>query len=330
MSINSKPASYAVIVPVGPTQLEIERVSDLLESVWTYEPQANLCVLIDDSPQDRQLGGRVPRPPNGDIISLVNPRRGLGNPVLGGHCTSILSCLRAIYDHGPVEMVIRLDSDALIIGSFSESIREFVHRHPDAGMIGTLGKTCRREEPDYGWEADAPSPLVVWEQGITDEMINHARENGSSIIISDLDPIEPEALDGFISIRDHIRLAMKGGYSWLEYCQGGAYVLNFEIVIRMAQRSYLDNPIDWVCIPVAEDVVLGMYARAVGMKIMDFSDRGQPFGVQHQGLAYKPDELLDRGHAIIHSVKNDRKYSEVEIRDFFWNVRTFPQRAPKD
>jgi hypothetical protein len=69
--------------------------------------------------------------------------------------------------------------------------------------------------------------------------------------------------------------------------------------------------------PVPEDVMMGMYTRAVGLRSMDFSMAGQPFANHYRGLPYAPRELVQRGHAIIHSVKRDAEFAEGEIRRFF-------------
>ena len=46
---------YAIAVAVGPDPKELERVSDLIESVRAYEPGPCHFVMIDDSPEDRDL-----------------------------------------------------------------------------------------------------------------------------------------------------------------------------------------------------------------------------------------------------------------------------------
>ena len=68
---------------------------------------------------------------------------------------------------------------------------------------------------------------------------------------------------------------------------------------------------------VPEDVMIGMYARTVGLRSLDFSLPGEPFGNHHRGLAYSPRELVRRGHSLIHSTKGDIDYSEWHIRRYF-------------
>src|SRR5262249_54781885 len=81
-----------------------------------------------------------------------------------------------------------------------------------------------------------------------------------------------------------------------------------------SQRGYLSAPEIWVDAPVPEDVMMGMYTRAVGLRSMDFSMAGQPFANHYRGLPYAPRELVRRSHAIIHSVKRDAEFPAEEIR----------------
>ena len=50
--------SFAVIVPVGPGTDELRRFHDLIDSLWSYEPAARMCVAIDSSTQARRLAPR--------------------------------------------------------------------------------------------------------------------------------------------------------------------------------------------------------------------------------------------------------------------------------
>jgi hypothetical protein len=285
-------SGFAVIIPPGPGETERRRVLDLMDSLWTYEPGARLCVVIDDSGEARDLfpAGEWP---GCEFVTLRGPFHGRGEPLLGRLSAGILLALRTIHESGPFEFIVRLDTDALIIAPFRNAVREFIQVHPEAGMVGTLGSTCQREAPYYGCEKTATSDVF-------------------------------RALDGAGAgnpsadrIREHARIAVENGYRGKEYCQGGAYVLPFETVARMASAGCLDFPEDWLPMAVPEDVMIGMYTRTVGLRSVDFSLPGQPFGNHHRGLAYSPPELVRRGHALIHSTKGDVEHSERYIRHYF-------------
>jgi hypothetical protein len=241
-------------------------------------------VAIDSAPRARRL---MDRPPC-RLMTLRRPFDGAGEPLLGRLSAAILLALGTVHAAGRVDFVLRLDTDALVIGPFAAAVRDFLRRHPQNGMLGTLGCTCRRDEPYYGCEARAVSDVM------------YARHR---------------------HIRAHARRAIGNGYRAKEYCQGGAYVLPFRTLERMARRGYLAAPEIWVEAPVPEDVMMGMYTRAVGLRSMDFSMPGQPFANHYRGLPYAPRELVRRGHAIIHSVKRDAEFPENEIRRFFRDRR---------
>jgi hypothetical protein len=285
-------SEFAVIIPAGPGDAERRRFRDLMDSLWTYEPGARLCVVIDSSSEARDLLPAGERP-GCEAVTLRAPYDGQGEPLFGRLSAGILLALRRVHESGPFEFVVRLDTDALIIAPFRNAVREFIRHHPEAGMVGTRGSPCRREAPYYGCEKTATSDVF--------EALDAAGPENPA----------PER------IREHARMAVENGYRGKEYCQGGAYVLPFETVARMSSAGCLDFPGDWLPLAVPEDVMIGMYTRTVGLRSVDFSLPGQPFGNHHRGLAYSPVELVRRGHALIHSTKGDVEHSERDIRHYF-------------
>jgi hypothetical protein len=195
-------SGFAVIIPPGPGDNERRRVLDLMDSLWSYEPGARLCVVIDDSGDARDLfpAGEWP---GCKLVTLRSPYGSRGEPLFGRLSAGILLALRTVHESGPFEFVVRLDTDALIIAPFRNAVREFIESNPEAGMVGTLGSTCRREAPYYGCEKTATSDVF---QALDAE-----------------GPANPSP----DRIREHARIAVENGYEGKEYCQGGAYVLPF-------------------------------------------------------------------------------------------------------
>jgi hypothetical protein len=131
----------------------------------------------------------------------------------------------------------------------------------------------------------------------------------------------PHDSPGSARIEAQLNSAYRNGYVGKEYCQGGIYVLPFRTLERMFQFGCFEYPEDWLPLAVPEDVMMGMFTRTVGLESTDFSMPGEPFGSNWRGLAYSPEEMLRRGHALIHSVKSDPQYSELELRRFFKSHR---------
>ena len=317
------PNGYAIVVPVGAAPIELVRLVDLFDAVCHFEPNLRCCVLLDNAPASRHLE-RIVRLRRGETISLLHSHRETGHVLLGSGCAGMLAALQTIAQRGIPDYVLRLDSDAMIIGPFDRAVRRFIDNQPRAGMIGAVGKTCRRDWPGYGSESCIESSLIKMAR---DEASLLNRLEWTSAVyqwdpIRETRPAAANALRGLASIRAHICRAIEHGYSTLEYCQGGGYVLTPEFVRRMAQRGYLDSAGDWASLPVAEDVMIGMYVRAVGLEVRDFSNTGEPFGTHFRGLAYPPPRLLSRRYAIVHSVRNNPAWSEDAIRAYFKAHRT--------
>ena len=131
---------FAVIVPIGPGTEELRRFHDFIDSLWSYEPGARLCVALDSSPYGRNLAPRDKRTCR--FIALRAPFHGFGKPLMGRLSASLLLGYEIIRRAGPFDFVLRADTDALITGGFRETVSRFLREHPRTGMLGTLGFTC--------------------------------------------------------------------------------------------------------------------------------------------------------------------------------------------
>ena len=294
----------AVLVLVGPTDQEVDRAEDTLESLWAYEPAVGWCVLVDDSVDDRRLSRRVRCPPTAEVVSIPNPRRGRGNGLLGGTCAGVLSALSWIHAHADPQFCLKLDTDALVIAPFVDKIARAFEAAPGTGMLGSYDMTCngaRRSFVRWGRRvAKLGAPLAVWRK--PPRRLRHVQVNlwGRRAIV-----------------RRHIQAALAQGYERGTHCLGGAYAVRAEMLRRMAARGYLEDPLLWLDSACGEDVMMGIYTRAVGLSSMNLVGRDEPFGIEHRGLVDSPVNLVARGFSLIHSVKNDPTFSEEEIRAFF-------------
>lgn len=294
--------NFAVFLAVGPGQKEIDRTADLLDSLWAYEPYTPWFVFVDDSVQDRQLTKYFRFPDTCKAISIVNPRQGKGIGHTGGLNTATLSALQWISKHTDTSFTLKLDTDALVIAPFAEKINHAFASMSNVGILGSYKKTCNGDLRDFSdWATyyrKLSSPISISRVGR--KIFFHLGFWGKPA-----------------TIRRHINSALNNGYEPGEHCQGGAYAISSNLISQMAMNGYLEDPLLWLHTPVGEDSMMGMYTKATNMQLYGFVEQDQPFGVKYAGLADTPENLLSRGYSLIHSIKNDKKFSEEEIRDFY-------------
>jgi hypothetical protein len=310
------------LVLLGDNSDDIEGASELCASIFHYEPHSVHVLLVCDGDaalsQTMAITARF-----GDRLTAalappkhpVDARGDLGANVLYG--------LDLIESRFRGSFVLKLDADSLTIGPFFERIHQFLSLNAQCGVCGTLGRTNAREEETYGFERTKESSLV--------RMIS-SRPSAQWSLISSLpdsellqyarnDPTIASSLRAYATIARPVQEALLCGYRWLEYCQGGGYAISWSFLKAMRSASYLAQARSLLSLPTGEDVLLSMYCRSLGFHVMDYSDNGQPFACKWRGLPYPPDVLIQRQHAIIHSLKGDGRASREQLQLTFKALR---------
>lgn len=276
-----------VAIPVGPAEADVGRTHDLLAALRAHEPRAQRVVVVDDAP-----GGR---PWPAGVAVVPNPRAGRGIGTLGGTCTATLAGLAWAHANAPGAWVLRLDTDALVIGPFVEAI-EAAWQDGD-GVLGSCHRTCNGERRDLSswdsWVRRHAHPVWLW---------RHPPRR-----LRYVQPAIPV-------VRRAVREALAQGYTPGEHCIAAGCAISAPMLDAMAQRGWLDAPRRWLNTLLGDDIMLGIMARALGLELRDLHN---VFGLKHIGLADTPERLVERGFAVVHSVKNDPRYGEAEIRAFF-------------
>jgi len=308
---------FAAVIPVGSEANDIERLSAVVESLCFHEDQLKWLVLIDDAVPVRPLTSLVHTPKDCVVACISNPWNGYRDGPNGGLCTGLLSALAWVTETAEPDFVLKLDLDALVIRPFAKTIRRIIVESPDVGLIGVVGRTCDRSRKTYGFEESVPSPLIE-----ILNLIRGSRDSQKHFWNINRSSITGGQLEAFVRLRSHIEHAELNGYSYLHYCQGGAYAISPSMLRGLTQESLLGAMTAWMEVPVNEDVIMGMYAYAVGKKLLDSSREGQLFGLHWRGLPFGLKELHTKGYSIIHSTKNNKRYTEQHIRSFFKSIRT--------
>jgi len=305
--------SYAILVAVGPDPKELDRVADLIESVRAYEGDPCHFVMVDDGQSDHALAQHFSVPDNWTPISVPHPRRQFPERAAKaqrgkGICASILQGLSWIGKNAPeARFTLKMDTDALVIGPFVEKLAGIIEKRPNVGMIGAYNRTPSGTERDISKNARTVESLYR-----PPTLMRRLRNAFSS--------------DEFATISRHIGAAVRNGYRFGEHCLGGAYAVSRELLSRMNRDHYLDDPSLWLPIDCPEDVMVGIYTKAVGCDYLGYVGTNEVFGVRHKGLDDTPQRLVERGYSVIHAVKNDPTFGEDEIRLFFQTRRTLVSR----
>jgi hypothetical protein len=293
----------AVVVPVGPQPAELDRLVDLAASVGCYEPGRSWLVMVDDHDQPRGLDKLVSGAGSFRPVALHHPRRDASVAYRKGKgiCTAVLMALRWVQAETDATSVLKLDTDSLVIGPFSERIERCFAQQPDVAMIGAYDRTPNGTERD----------------------VRHHGRTVMSMLNPSFDWRHPRAglrarfAQPMRMIRSHIARALRNGYSPGEHCLGGGYALCRRFIDRMAGNGFFDHAQRWMNVDLPEDVMIGIYVRACAMRFANFVDEQQVFGVRHQGLPDVPAQLVRRGYAVIHALKNDARSDEPTLRAFF-------------
>jgi hypothetical protein len=280
-----------VAIPVGPSDADVARTHDLLAALRAHEPGAGHVVLVDDAPAPRAW-------PDG-VAVVPNPRRGRGIGTLGGTCTATLAALGWAHARARGQWVLRLDTDALVIGPFVDALE--AEWRPGDGVLGSCRRTCNGE----------PRDLTPW-AGVV-------RRHARPVWVWRHPPRRLRHVQPAVTVaRRAVREALARGYEPGEHCIAAGCAISARMIAGMADRGWLDRPRRWLNTRLGDDIMLGIMARALGL---DLRDMHSVFGLKHIGLADSPERLLERGFAVVHSVKNDPQHREDEIRAFFADQR---------
>jgi hypothetical protein len=299
--------SFAVLVPVGPSQTDLERVPDLLDSLLHFEGGAvRHLILLDDSPAPRGLERLVP--PSHLDVHLV--RISLGRRRLHQYQAIAAGTLAGLSLAGRlgVEAVLRLDTDSLVVGPFAAEILAAFRDDPGLGIVGSYDTMCNGDERDWSpWVmpirlATLPLPVVPGHDG--------ARP-----------AISRPSVRRAIRRRRQLRRAKRNGYRLGEHCLGGGYAANGRLAAWLTEPANLRQSAAWLDSRIGDDAIIGLVARAAGFSQRGMVAGGRPFALAFVGLPAPPKELVEMGAGIVHSVKNDA-IPEREVRRVFAGYRT--------
>ena len=296
---------FAVIMLIGPGPKEVERARDVVESLTTYEPENFTLFLVDDVPSGRPLVEEIAPHIRERTVYLKNPRNGKGSGWCAGTTTGLLTAFRRASDL-PIEFVLKIDTDTLIIGRFSEKVAARFRKVPHIGILGAYQYSPARMKD----RSSSPAlekllrQVTIWRR---------TPLGGPALQVA--------LLGKYRRIRDIIRKAILNGYRLGEHCSGGGFAASASCVRAMRDAGRLEHPTMWLRTPLGDDTVAALCAASVEYGIQSFEGKGDPFACKHVGLPDTPERLAEAGYSIIHSVKDHGKQSEEAIRAYFRHRR---------
>lgn len=304
-----------LLMSVGPGPLELERLRDFLPAIFHWEPAVRSVVFIDDALEPRGLATAFDLPIGVVCHSIPHPRQGAGSGVWGGLVEGILLGLGWIALHEPSSaMVLKIDTDALVIGPFADKATAFLQANPAVGLLGLHDRHCSGE----------PRSFAPWNRAV----MNHALPVGTRRTAANGRRLRWQLFNAFGTQRRIVLRARAHGYLWGEHCLGGAYLVRGQTVRDLHAQGLLRHARFWRDSAIGEDVVVGLYVRAAGWAMQGFAAPREVFGIAYVGLPFPLRKLEARGYSIIHSVKNDAHESEADIRRYFQARRVPSELTP--
>ncbi len=295
---------FAILVAIWPDEAEVKRLKDLVDSLLHYEPECNCCVLVNDGVPDAQLRAAAAAFGTRAVI-LPNPRRGRGFGFTGGLTVGILAGLEWIEKQSDIDFVVKLDPDSLIIGPFAKRIHCLFAANPEIGQAGTYRKYPDGTENFSGLDWGALierlyRPLTYWSPSMF-------AKRRLQIGLAGRDR----------KIRRIIREALLNGYALGDCCQGGGYAVSRAALRAFREKGYFEDPHLFLNSPLGEDITVGLLIKAAGLRLKDFNQPGEVFGVKFKGLCAQLSDLVSKNYGVIHSVKDFEDLRESEVRSFF-------------
>lgn len=280
----------AVVVPVGPRE-PTRDIVDTIASIERFTGPRTSVVLVNDGarPEIAALGRRGQRAV--DVVDVP----GSGSGVAGG--LSWLTCtgLRTAVADPDVDVLLRMDSDALVTGDgLEDRARETFAANPAIGLLGSYTHLSSGTERDFG--------PAAWMLG------------------QDLTQRRRERLLWSLNLRRILWSARRHGYTDGEHVLAAAAVFSGDCVRRLSRAGLLP-PAGVRSSLLPDDQFLGLAVRAVGRRFGDFATGDLPVAVAWHGLPDTPQSLVAAGKAVVHSVKTWQDQDGDTTRAWFRHRR---------
>ena len=220
-----------------------------------------------------------------------------GGGLYGDLYLNLGSCFAHVVQHYQFESLLRIDTDALVIGPNPE--QDAMTLFDDDPLVGSAGNYLY----EFGGSRRDPS----W---VASKIRRHTRQPRSVIR-------HPKQ---FLAMWRVLSPALRNGYYLGEEVFGGACFYSYPALKTLHGHGYLPRG-SLSTTSLQEDEIFGLSLRAFGYHFADLWEFNRSFGCTWGTLPASPQELLDGGAKVIHSVRDYEGLSEAETRAFFRHLR---------
>ena len=298
--VNHSPVSKVkvrtvVVIPLGP-KCKMDYVIDTISSVLHYIPEERAILIADDSQNPdfvRKIEAFYP-----DAI-ILSSRQNLGKG--SGLYVNLSIAYRYALDHFDFEVLLRLDTDALMIGyGADEAIASYFAAHPDVGLAGTYVKGNHHVD-EWGNKWDSYGGRVY--------TIAIAKVVNLYFLRAPL---------SLWRMRRRLFKAIYHGYEFGDLIFGGSYAFSRAGLEALRAEGLLPMP-NFLGVNLEEDHIFSVLMRSVNKELGNLTE---VFGCVWKGLPASPEQLCEADKKIIHSTRYYKKLlREGDIRTFFRSRR---------
>lgn len=271
----------AVLIPVGPA-CRPAFVRDTLESAAFWLGKDVPIVVLDNSGTGMGPCAAADMP----AVDILTFPAACG--VHGKLFVMLAQGLARILDRYDPEVVVRMDTDALVVGpDLIERAQARFAADPGLAGLGAWRISATGAPRDFTTAAKALAHAT-------------ARTDESGLLVAGA-----------------VRMALAHDYTPGEHLLGGGCLLHRRGLDALEAMGVLEQPC-LAALNVGEDVLFSLFIRAAGLTLGEFARAGEPLGCKWRGLPADPPTLQAQGRALVHSVRHfGRGWDEARIRAWF-------------
>ncbi|WP_323813283.1 hypothetical protein [Cellvibrio sp. NN19] len=303
---------YAILLLLGPGQLEINRLTDLLDSILLHEQnsfnESNFLIINDGNTLLDQLDVYHSQFKTFHVIN--NPLYGKSKVLFDRHAAGMIYGFSYVYRYLDVDFVVKMDTDVFCINPFAQRVNEFFNISDHVGVAGTflnwpMGVSRDAAFDDWKSRVENVHKKPLWKNSLL--AVRKFKFKAFSLHF----------------IRKNVfRRALDNGYRYGVHIMGGAYAVSIDLIREWARLGYMDHFDLFERSYLGEDSIVTILAYAAGYKMGCFNQSGDVFGVWYKEPEMPAAILKENGYALIHSIKSSQLEDELILRNEYKAVTT--------